>query len=391
MSFRSLTVALSAVLVMGIALAGQPKANDLYRISGIDVDVEASNAVEAREAAIALGESRALSRLWDRLVPSSARNQVPSLGASEVSSLVEDLRVSDEKTTSNSYIASLTVSFRPQAVRQLLREKQVPFAEQRSEAVVVLPVFERGQDVTLWRDDNPWLQAWANHSGRGLVPFNTPLGDASAMSTISAQDARSGNREALDRIAQNNGTDSVLVAVARESGSLIQLNAQWYEQGEARDIPVSSVSRREGEGLEQALGRAAEQISSAVNDIWKEENILRFDEQESLLAEVPVNSLDDWARLQRSLGSTSAVLQYDVERISRNRGVVRVVFLGGTEQLSRALGRENLRLEPKNAQQLEDEQPAPSGREAMRRLQQPQWRIVNNEGASRNSASFDEE
>ncbi|WP_026987117.1 DUF2066 domain-containing protein [Fodinicurvata fenggangensis] len=391
MSFRSLTVALSAVLVMGIALAGQPKANDLYRISGIDVDVEASNAVEAREAAIALGESRALSRLWDRLVPSSARNQVPSLGASEVSSLVEDLRVSDEKTTSNSYIASLTVSFRPQAVRQLLREKQVPFAEQRSEAIIVLPVFERGQDVTLWRDDNPWLQAWANHSGRGLVPFNTPLGDASAMSTISAQEARSGNREALDRIAQNNGTDSVLVAVARESGSLIQLNAQWYEQGETRDIPVDSVSRREGEGLEQALGRAAEQISSAMNDIWKEENILRFDEQESLLAEVSVNSLDDWARMQRSLGSTSAVLQYDVERISRNGGVVRVVFFGGTEQLSRALGRENLRLEPKNAQQLEDEQTAPSGREAMRRLQQPQWRIVNNEGASRDSASFDGE
>lgn len=391
MSFRSLTVALSAVLFMGIALVGQPKANDLYRVSGIDVDVEASNAVEAREAAIALGESRALSRLMDRLVPSSARNQVPSLGASEVSSLVEDLRVSDERTTSSRYIASLTVSFRPQAVRQLLREKRVPFAEQRSEAVVVLPVFERGQDVTLWRDDNPWLQAWADHRGRGLVPFNVPLGDASAMSMISAQDARSGDREALDRIAQANGTDGVLVAVARESGSLIQLNAQWYENGNARDVPVDSVSRRDGEELQQALGRAAEQISSAMNDIWKEENILRFDEQESLLAEVPVNSLEDWARVQRSLGSTSAVLEYDVERISRNQGVIRVVFFGGTEQLSQALTRENLRLEPKNAQQIEGEEPAPTRGEAMRRFQQPQWRIVNNRGTANESVSFDAE
>ncbi|MFC4351634.1 DUF2066 domain-containing protein [Fodinicurvata halophila] len=391
MSFRSLTLALAALLVMGAVLAGQPYANDLYRVSGVDVDVEASNAVEAREAAMALGESRALSRLWDRLVPSSARNQVPSLGASEVTSLVEDLRVSDERTTSNRYIASLTVSFRPQAVRQMLRDERIPFAEQRSEPVVLLPVFERGEMQTLWRDDNPWLEAWNNHTNTGLVPLTVPLGDASAMSMISAQGARSGDREALNRVAEANGTDSVLVALARESGSLIQLNARLYEDDDVRDIPVDSISRREGEELSQALSRAAEEVSSALHDIWKEENVLRFDQQETLLAEVPVRSLEDWARVQRSLGSTSAVLEYDVVRLTRSEGVVRVVFFGGTDQLSQALAREDLRLVPSDDRQLQEDGAISSGAEAVRRANRPQWRIVNEDDFAREGLSNDDE
>src|SRR5205823_5665482 len=90
-----------------------------------------------------------------------------------------------------------------------------------------------GAAAVLWDDPNPWREAWARRppgtsggtsagtspptgtgAGTGAVQFAVPLGDAADIAVIDAAKARSGDAAALAKIAQQNGGDEAIVALA---------------------------------------------------------------------------------------------------------------------------------------------------------------------------------
>src|SRR3546814_9903356 len=129
---------------------------------------------------------------------------------------VRDFSVAHEKIGGGHYIASLTVRFNPEEVRQLLRARDIPYAETVSRPVLVLPVYVAAGAARLWDGPNPWFDAWAAQPpAEGLQPLTVPLGDLSDVTEISAEQAMAGDAERLRSIAQKYGAFGTLVAVAR--------------------------------------------------------------------------------------------------------------------------------------------------------------------------------
>ncbi len=231
------------------------------------------------------------------MVPRDQRASVPHPAAAEIGDLVRDFAVNGEKTSAVRYLANLSVRFRPDDIRALLRSAGVPFAETMSKPVVVLPLLKSGAALQLWEETNPWRQAWAALDRDGLVPFVVPVGDLEDVVAIDAERAQAGDRQALAAIADRYKAGSVIVATAepREQNggtSAIQITtAQFTASGGDDETVVNTVSAG-GQDGDAVWQRAAASMAEGIEDAWKRANLIRFDSARSLVATVRLNTLE---------------------------------------------------------------------------------------------------
>jgi hypothetical protein len=358
MWFRQLSgtaIAATALAAMAFALPGAGDvraqgAGDIYTVRNVAVDETAASAAEARQTALAVGHRRAFRRLMERLVPESQQSQVPAVDANLLPYYVLDFSVNNERTSPVRYLADLTFRFNAEEVRRLLRGADVPFAETLSRPVVVLPVYSGGSgEPTLWLDPNPWRESWALRPGDdGLVPMTVPLGDLGDLAAIDVERAQAGDAEALRAIAERYGAEAVLVATASLSGNpddgsaVLQVETRRFDDGRLDSTLRDRLVQVTGEPLDGFLRRAADRIDSAVQENWKQQYLLQFGSQRSILVFVPLGGLDDWLTVRRRLKDVAAIQETGVAALSRNEAQVEITFLGDEQRLSRALAQQNL-------------------------------------------------
>ena len=338
--------------ISALFLALPAGAQDLYSVRGVEVEATASDASQARQAAIAMGQSRALQRLWGRLIPAEMMQRAPSLSSQQIENLIEDFGVSNERSGSQSYSAALNVRFRPAEVRRLLREANIPYAEQQAPPVLLLPVYEDSRGPRLWRGANPWYDAWKRRDESGLVPIIVPMGDLRDVSAIDAERAVAMDRAALDEIASAYDADSLLLTIARLGGDprddTAGLSVELRRFGGDFEGAMNMVSVRQqaGEPIERFYDRAVEEVDRRLQEEWKQANVLRYDQQQEFLVRVPLRSLQEWVGVQRSLNNISRVTGHDILSLSRNEAIVGLGFVGDEASLRDALAQGGLMLEP---------------------------------------------
>jgi hypothetical protein len=342
-SRRALVTVASIGLLAGI-FGGlvEVRAADVFAVENVPVDARAESATAARERAIASGQQMALDRLFARLVPQEGRASLPRLSPLEVSDLVRDFAVEDERTSAVRYLANLSVRFRPDDIRALLRARNIPFAETMSKPIVVLPVQLSGGGALLWEETNAWRQAWADLRADGLVPFVVPVGDLQDVTVVDAQRAQAGDRQALAAIAERYGAGSVLVAVAdsrRQSGSSLQVSTNLVPVGGGdAETQVRSVSA-------DSFPQAAAAIAEGIDDAWRRANLIRFDNERSLVATAYVSQLGDLLDLRKRLSAVSLLSSHDVLYLARDAAQLRLHYFGDERQLATALAQSDLALE----------------------------------------------
>ena len=173
-------VVILAVLLFPVALVvpahmGEALATDVFSARDVAVDVTAGSATNARKAALANGQRKAFRTLLERLTLRTNHGDLPFLSDARIAELVSGIEVSDEKTSPVRYLAKITYRFKPDAIRELLSQEGLPFAETRSKPVLVIPVYQLAGTQLLWDDPNPWREAWAGYQHQeSLVPFIVP-------------------------------------------------------------------------------------------------------------------------------------------------------------------------------------------------------------------------
>ena len=100
-----------------------------------------------------------------------------------------------------------------------------------------------------------------------------------------------------------------------------------------------------GETVGGMLKRVAIAIRNKIEDTWKEENLIKFEQGSVLAASVPILSLTDWVQARRRLADVAIIERIELVLISRNEALINIFYLGGDEQLSLALAQVDMRLE----------------------------------------------
>ncbi|MBI3453768.1 MAG: DUF2066 domain-containing protein [Rhodospirillales bacterium] len=330
--------------------ASAPSASAAFTVRGIDVDKTAATASTARESAIADGQRRALRRLFERLVPKTAYARLPSPPDAQIADLVESFEVQDERTSSVRYLAKLTYRFKPADIRALLRRSDIPFAESYAKPLVVLPMLNAGGVALLWDEPNPWRAAWDKlPAPDGLAPLIVPLGDLADIADISAEQALVGEEARVAAISNRYGAVGVLVVQATletpaDAPAVLQVALSRFGAVSGDLTVVESYAARPDETDDALMARAAAEIAMLIEERWKDDVLLRFASEASLVAEVKLRNLADWVAVRSRLGEIAIVRRSELVSLMHGLATVHLSYIGDETALRLALAQKDLTL-----------------------------------------------
>ena len=306
-------------------------AGNIYAVNGVKVDASAANSADARELAMREGQGLAINTVFRRLTLSSYWDQLPSSDELNLDSFVEGFRVADERTSPTRYIAKLSISFKPDAVREALLSRDIPIGEMRAAPALLLPIMEDREGLFLW-GRNWWGDIWSKADlENSLSPLLLPLGDIADTSEASAIDVLSGNRLAIDQLKLRYNVDIVYVvhALADIEG---QLGVTVYNYTpDAVDVDVLSYVGQDPHAYYGEI--AVNEIIDKVTESWKLKTVIGSDSRTQLVTQVAFSGFNEWKSITDRLSATSLIRDVKIKELSRSFAVVSFSFIGSVDQV----------------------------------------------------------
>ena len=334
-----LRAALGLMLCLFIALPAKADSGALIAVRGIDVDVTAGNAVDAREQAILQGQRKGLRQAMLMLAPAGDVDRLPPLSDSQITDLVADYEVESEQTSTVRYIGKLAFRYHLDAVGALLQQNGIAAGAAASPPVLVLPVLAAGGKYVLWGDGNAWRDAWSAHppSG-GLVELMLPKGDPTDVAAITADQAVAGDVAKIQALAAHYGVGDVAVALARpdaNTGALAFSVTRYAIVGLSGNFQDQVAG--DPTNPEAAYGQAIDRIADRFQQDWIAQNQVTSSVEQRLTVEAPISGLAQWAELRRRLASIATLRRVDVIYLMQSHAELDLVFIGDRDQLARQL------------------------------------------------------
>lgn len=349
---------LLGVLMRSAPVLAEDQGNDFS--ATVKVDATADTAAAARDIARVDGQRRALAQVIDRLSGTTDSSKLSKLDDKSITDMVESFEVANERMSAVHYLADYTFHFRPSKVRRLVHTADSAPTEANSKPaivegggkpLVVLPIFKDSAGSILWDDPNAWRDAWAQRSAdTGPTRLTVPLGDASDLATIDAGRAEAGKPDALAAIAQRNGGDEAIVALAttrREGDRLVglDLSTKRYRFGRLADTHETTLDTNPGENPDDFLKRAADMIAGEIASGSRKSPGSRSDQQANLAANVLIGSISDWVRVRDRLAAVPTIRKVDLLSLNRHEAKIQIKYVGGPDELKSSLAAVDLGLE----------------------------------------------
>lgn len=335
---------LALLVILGPAAADDQ--HDPYSAT-VKVDATADSAAAARTQARTDGQRKALEQVIQTLAGSPDLSKLPKLSDQQITDMVVSFEVANEKMSTVRYLADYTFHFRGSQVRALLRNAGIAYSTNPGKPVAVIPVYDSDGKLVLWDDPNPWRQAWGEVPAAGPTKLDLPLGGVGDVTAIDAEQAQSGDAQALTDIAQRNGGDEAIVAIAtarRQGDRLagIDLKLRRYRLGQLTDSRNDSIDANPGESDDDFFKRA---VGVALADIEHRAPPAAAPKQASLAATVPIASLGDWVALRRRLSAVPGIRKVDLLSLSRQQAKVEIEYVGSPDTLKSSLAQADLALD----------------------------------------------
>ncbi|MSO98249.1 MAG: DUF2066 domain-containing protein [Rhodospirillaceae bacterium] len=323
---------------------------DPFLIKNVPVDVTAATVTEARDRGMTQGRVAAFRRMVERMTMREAMAGLSMPNATQIVDMVQEFSVANERSSAVRYLADLTVRFDPNAVRAFLRGQNMAFAEIASRPLLVLPVLSEDPAVAalLWQDASPWRAAWekaATHDG--LVPLTLPLGDLEDIGMLSIDQLIAKDTGALTQLAAKYGAAGVIIVraeIAPESPQQLSVTLSELRPIGAPWDGQFNVQLSDNRPREESYAAAASEAVRAIEDGWKQRNVLRFGEGGRITALIPVTSLQDWLGIKARLVRVPVVERVDLQAMSKSLVQAEIAFAGDSTQLQFAMGQHDLEL-----------------------------------------------
>ncbi len=343
----------------GVSCQATTEFQDAFTVSNIHVDVTANTASAARKEALSVGEKEAFNSLLRRLTMRIDHNRLPKLNAEEISPYVQDFGISNEKNSQIRYLADLTFRFKPGDIRQLLRENEVGFAETISKPLLILPIYQVAGAVSLWDNPNSWREAWIEASKlkkakiktrmSGLVPMVFGKGDLTDISLMSAELAVKGDKQRILAIAKRHKVSTVLVVFASLGSTgqglkVLDITVSRYSQNKSEKLYATQIRAIKDEGVGALLSRSANELIFIIEDLWKAENLLRYDSVGVIAAVLPIKGLKEWVHAKKRFEKIAVIERIDLILFSRTEVRLNIHFIGENKQLKLALAQVDMEL-----------------------------------------------
>jgi len=338
---------LGAVLIWCAVFTSAARAQDerVFTIGNYPVEAGAQDAVAAKERAIAEGQQAAFRSLLKRLAPVTSYKALASLKAVPAANLISGIAVRSERNSSTSYRATLDFSFDSRRVRELLKQRGIPYLDEQARGTAVVLVLQpEGGSTSGALTKSSWRDAWTGLDlENGLTPVT--LHEPPATLTGEMLKAASDNPEAaLRSIAVLSKSGQALLAIAEPNVAARRLRVTlsgvdgvgpfvlkrtWRmdvaDPGYAGEL-AAVVALRTLEGRWKAVrGRAAPPMPVG-GPLQQVQIYLEFRNQQ------------EWLGLRRHFEEMPGVADFTVGGLSGGAADIALRYPGGGPALATALG-----------------------------------------------------
>jgi hypothetical protein len=328
--FAALALALWCVSSFAPAKA----ADELYTVSGVHVDASAASSAEAANIAIAQGRPKAWQVLYRRLTREEDWPRQPALDPATLVRLSRGYVPANERRSTTRYVADVTYEFNPEAVARVLRDANIAFTQQAVRRILLVPMSPQ-------YNNGPWAQAFMSPSLHDtVVPFSLPAAaDASDLSGLDFDAATWDDVAAAAGHA--NAAQAALVQVASANG---KVTVTIRRLGPGETPAKTSVELPLMQTVSATYPAAAQAAMAAIDDLWKTRAAVNVNARGTLIADVQVNSLEQWGAIQTALSGLENVT--GVQTVAMDVGYARlsIAYQGSQEQLREAMSGQGLTL-----------------------------------------------
>jgi hypothetical protein len=338
------TILVAVLAALAIAGGARAQASNTYTVTGVDVDVAAPDAVQARQQGIAEARRKAAKMLVDRVVAPEDRARVALPNDPSLEGMVRGIEFVRERSAPGRYIATLNVVFQPDQVKAWLGGAGVKIAETVSRPALVIPLWKGKAGVEPLDDKNAWREAWRTLDTSGSsVPVTVLRGDQLDQNAVTAEELYVGDVSALARLNERYRAPTIIVAVVegdKDGGPLTVGGLRYDAQTGARsEIPRTTVPDS------SQLASAAKQIHAKLDEQWRSVATVSRDSQDTIDVYVPIRALGDWVQVRQRLGGVPALKSVVVRNLEADRAELRLEYFGTTEELQRTLASAGLALD----------------------------------------------
>ena len=331
-----LALTLLGLLPLAPAQAGAPA--DPYTVTGIPVDATAASATEAQSIAINSGKARAWQMVLNRLLKKEDVAKAPSLDDIALTRLIASYLPQNVKRSTTRYVASMTYSFNPAAVRHLLRGANIAYTDSQAHPILIIAMAPR------WVPHSAWANVWGNpkYAG-GAVPLVSPLGDgldAMALSNLTFADA---TWQDIEPVASRVHAAEAMLVLAGAANGQVVVKMKRVGLGTSPPVPDVTVPG----AMPSAFGAAADAASAAIVSYWKSRSAIDFGHRTKMAVEVRIASLQQWGDLLAKVSTVPTVTDVSVNAMDVGMARLTITYVGTADQLRDALGQAKVDLTAK--------------------------------------------
>lgn len=371
--------ALATGQFVGIATAAAATKEDrVFTIGNYPVEAKASDAVTAKNQAIAEGQQAALRSLFRRIVPVSAYNRIGRLKSVKAADLIDGLAVRSERNSSTEYIASYDFSFQAEAIRRLLDKEGIPFLDRQAPQVTLIPIYKAPADAgtpevfTDARGSDAWLYAWKSLDLQNSL---TPVSLQALKKSVNPDTVKAileGAPAPISAMGRQYETEVLLIAVMEPDLPAKKVHVTLAGRDAVAPFVLKRSYRLDGPDLAYtaelaavlALGilegrwkainvrggaASAEGVSSGTSSFGSAGNVGGGSSSSAdapgdgmLLIAVQFNGMGEWTQISRQLSAVPDVTDLDVLGLGGRSARVQLRYPGGAQQLALALAGQGL-------------------------------------------------
>ena len=107
---------------------------------------------------------------------------------------------------------------------------------------------------------------------------------------------------------------------------------------------IKNLNNRKGQSLKKLLSGAANLLRDEIEEDWKRDNLLRFEETRELVAQTDLQGLSDLILLKNKLETNSIVQKAEIVKVSLKSALIRVQYIGDPDQLRLSLSQGDIAL-----------------------------------------------
>ncbi len=315
---------LFALTVAVLALApAHADTRDVYTIKDIRVDERANSVIAAREKAMTSARLQGARTLINKITLASDRaaaGGVP-IDVALADRLAAAVDVQEEVAGAGRYRGTLAVVFNPREVRALLDRLGIPYSDRQGPTALMIPIASSGLDYD-------WRAALGDSNRGALSPYVTSNIPVSS-SGVTWEDVR--------------GEVQSLRASRAITAELLGRDGAWRVR--LKSITASGEDAIGTTRSQPTLEAAARAASAYLDNVWKQQSIVRSNTRTLRSATVRFTSLSEWNKLRGALARSPLVSEFKTEAIARDGAIVRFAYAGDQAGLNRDLRQRGVALE----------------------------------------------